>query len=115
MILHSEIVGSASLKCAAMDDGADSQGLLQSVLGYFARKHPQSSAKSASLSSRKREAWLRTDAFLQRDGLIEAEPESIARTLGAIEHLVADDFAGEVVRVTSLDIERHLTFGSTGL
>ena len=98
-----------------MDDGADSQGLLQSVLGYFARKQPQSSAKSASLSSRKREAWLRTDAFLQRDGLSGADPESVARTLGAIENLVTDDFAREVVCVTSLDIERHLTFGSTGL
>ena len=83
-----------------MGDGADSQGLLQSVLGYFARKQPQSSAKSASLSSRKREAWLRTDAFLQRDVLSGADPESVARTLGAIENLVADDFAREVVCVT---------------
>lgn len=98
-----------------MDDGADSQGLLQSVLGYFARKQPQSSAKSASLNSRKREAWLRTDAFLQRDGLSGADPEVIARTLGAIENLVADDFAREVGCVTSFDIESHLTFGSIGL
>ena len=99
-----------------MDDGADSQGLLQSVLGYiFARKQPQSSAKSASLSSRKREAWLRTDAFLQRDGLSGADPESVARTLGAIENLFADDFAREVFCVTSLDLERLLTLGSSGL
>ncbi|PVH92328.1 subtilisin-like protein [Periconia macrospinosa] len=79
-----------------MDDDTDSQGLLQSVLGLFARKRPQKSAKPASLTSRKREAWLRTDAFLQRDDLGEADPESVARTLRAFEHLVQDDSDQEV-------------------
>ncbi|KIY04232.1 uncharacterized protein Z520_00926 [Fonsecaea multimorphosa CBS 102226] len=74
-----------------MEDDTGSQSLLQSVLGLFARKRPQSSAKPASLRSRKREAWLRTDAFLQHDDLGEADPESVARTLRAFEHLVQDD------------------------
>ncbi|GAW11454.1 hypothetical protein ANO14919_008000 [Xylariales sp. No.14919] len=79
-----------------MDDDTDSQSLLQSVLGLFARKRPQRSAKPASLRSRKREAWLRTDAFLQRDDLGEADPESVARTLRAFEHLVQDDSDHEI-------------------
>ncbi|KAL4868103.1 hypothetical protein BDV12DRAFT_186240 [Aspergillus spectabilis] len=74
-----------------MDDDTDSQSLLQFVLGFFARNRPQRSAKPASLRSRKREAWLRTDAFLQRDDLDDADPESVARTLRAFEHLVQDD------------------------
>lgn len=74
-----------------MDDDTNSQSLLQSVLGLFARKRPQSSARPASLRSRKREAWLRTDAFLQCDEIGEADPESVARTLRAFEHLVQDD------------------------
>ncbi|PVH81390.1 hypothetical protein DL98DRAFT_624868 [Cadophora sp. DSE1049] len=77
-------------------DGADSQSLLQSVLGLFARKGPQKSAKPASLRSRKREAWLRTDAFLQRDDICEADPESVARTLRVFEQLVQDDSDREI-------------------
>ncbi|KAI2484612.1 Intracellular serine protease [Pyrenophora tritici-repentis] len=79
-----------------MDDETNSQSLLQSVLGLFARKRPQRPAKPASLRSRKREAWLRTDAFLQCDGLGEADPDSIARTLRAFEHLVQDDSNQEI-------------------
>ena len=89
-----------------MDDDTDSQGLLQSVLGLFARKRPQKSAKSASLGSRTREAWLRTDAFLQRDDLGEADPESVARTLGAFEHLIQDESDREVDFVGILDIQQ---------
>ncbi|KID96071.1 intracellular serine protease, partial [Metarhizium majus ARSEF 297] len=74
-----------------MEDDNDSQSLLQSVLGLFALKRPQRSAKPASLRSRKHEAWLRTDAFLQRDDLGEADPESVSRTLRAFERLVQDD------------------------
>jgi hypothetical protein len=77
--------------CATMDNDADSQSFLQTVLGLFARKRPQSSAKPASLNSRRREAWLRTDAFLQCDDIGDADPESVARTLRALEHLVQDD------------------------
>lgn len=79
-----------------MDDDTDSQSLLQSVLGFFARKQPQRSIKPASLKSRKREAWLRTDSFLQCDDVGEADPESVARTLRAFEHLVQDDSDREV-------------------
>lgn len=74
-----------------MDDDTASQTLLQSVLGLFARQRPQRSAKPASLRSRKREAWLRNDAFLQCDDLGEADPESVARTLRAFENLVQQD------------------------
>ncbi|KAJ4319575.1 hypothetical protein N0V84_006305 [Fusarium piperis] len=79
-----------------MGDDNDSQSLLQSVLGLFARNRPQGSAKPTSLRSRQREAWLRTDAFLQRDDLGEADPESVARTLRAFEHLVQDDSDREI-------------------
>jgi hypothetical protein len=98
-----------------MDDDTDSQSLLQSVLGLFARKRPQSSAKPASLKSRKREAWLRTDAFLQRDDIDEADPESVARTLRAFEHLVQDDSDRESDFVGILDIQQNLVFRSVGL
>ena len=88
-----------------MEDHTDSQSLLQSVLGLFARRRPQRLAKPASLRSRKREAWLRTDAFLQRDDLDEADPENVARTLQAFEHLVEDDSDREIVVVGTID--RH--------
>lgn len=87
-----------------MDDNTDSQSLLQSVLGIFTRKRPQRSAKPVSLESRKREAWLRTDAFLQRDNLDEADPESVTRTLRALEHYVQDDCDREIDFVSILDI-----------
>ncbi|KAJ4281972.1 hypothetical protein NW764_004656 [Fusarium oxysporum] len=79
-----------------MEDGTAPQGLLQSVLGLFARKRQQTSEKPASLKARQREAWLRTDAFLQRDHLDDADPESVARTLRAFEHLVQDEGDGEI-------------------
>ena len=98
-----------------MDDDASSQSLLQSVLGLFARKRPQSSAKPASLKSRKREAWLRTDAFLQCDDIGDADPESVARTLRAFEHLVQDDADRERDSVGILDIQQTPVFRSVGL
>ncbi|KAF5988819.1 hypothetical protein FBULB1_1277 [Fusarium bulbicola] len=78
-----------------MEHSTVSQSLLQSVLGLFARKRQQISVKPESLKARKREAWLRTDAFLQRDHLDDADPESVARTLRAFEHLVQDESHGE--------------------
>ena len=90
---------------AHMEDDTESQSLLQSVLGLFARKPPQRPAEAASLRSRKYEAWLRTDAFLQRDDLGEADPESVARTLRAFEHLVQDDSNREIDFVGVLDIQ----------
>lgn len=74
-----------------MEDDTDSHSLLQSVLGLFAQKRPRPQKKPASLESRRREAWLRTEAFLQRDDLAEADPESVARTLRAFENLVQGD------------------------
>lgn len=98
-----------------MDDDTDSQSLLQSVLGLFARRRPQRSTKPVSLRSRKREAWLRTDAFLQRDDIGEADPESVARTLRAFEHLVQDDSGREIDFVGILDIQQTPVFRSIGL
>lgn len=98
-----------------MDDDTDSQSLLQSVLGLFARKRPQKLAKPPSLRSRKREAWLRTDAFLQRDDLGEADPESVARTLRAFEQLVQDDSDLEIDFVGILDLQQTPVFRSVGL
>jgi hypothetical protein len=94
-----------------MDDDTDSRSLLQSVLGLFARKRPRTSAKPASLRSRKREAWLRTDAFLQRDEIDEADPESVARTLRAFEHLVQEDSDEERDFVGILGIQHTQSFG----
>lgn len=98
-----------------MGDDTDSQSLLQSVLGLFARKRPQKPAKPASLKTRQREVWLRTDAFLQRDGVGEADPESVARTLRAFEHLVQDDTDRDIESVGILDIQLASVFWSVGL
>ncbi|EGP87251.1 uncharacterized protein MYCGRDRAFT_93376 [Zymoseptoria tritici IPO323] len=59
-----------------MDDDGEPQTLLQSVLGFFARRPSPKSAEPAALKARQREAWLRTDAFLQRDHLDDADPAS---------------------------------------
>ncbi|KAF5723718.1 hypothetical protein FMUND_1537 [Fusarium mundagurra] len=91
-----------------MEDSTVSQGLLQSVLGLFARKRQQTSLKPASLKARKREVWLRTDAFLQRDHLDDADPESVARTLRAFEHLVQDESDAEIAfNSQSSEFERY--------
>ncbi|ETS77176.1 hypothetical protein PFICI_11050 [Pestalotiopsis fici W106-1] len=75
-----------------MDD-ADSQSLLRFVLGFFSRRNPESPVHPASLSSRKREAWLRVDSFIQRDEIYKADRDSVARTLRAFETMV-EDIAG---------------------
>ncbi|KAF5861265.1 hypothetical protein ETB97_000457 [Aspergillus alliaceus] len=74
-------------------DGDDSQGLLKSVLGFFARKRPERSAQPASLRSRTREAWLRTDAYLQHDadGFGEIDPGRVAKALRTLENYVQYD------------------------
>jgi hypothetical protein len=73
-------------------DQNDYPGLLKTVLGFFSRKPPERSAP-ASLRSRTRDAWLRTDAFLQHDTdeLSEMSPERLARTLRAFEEYVEYD------------------------
>jgi hypothetical protein len=82
------------------------------VLGLFARKRP---AKPASLRTRKREVWLRTDAFLQRDGIGDANPESVARTLRAFEHLVPEDYSDQWIELVGiLDIHITPTFPNDG-
>ncbi|KAK9423695.1 putative Peptidase S8/S53 domain-containing protein [Seiridium unicorne] len=73
-----------------MDD-AYSRGLLRFMLGFFARKQPEKTAHPASLKSRTREAWLRTDSFLQHDEFDAKDSEGIARTLSALEDYVQDD------------------------
>ncbi len=98
-----------------MDDDSDSQSLLQSVLRLFALGRPQRSAKPASPRSRKREGWLRADAFVQCDDPGEAAPESVARTLRAFEHLVPDDPDREIGLVGILDIQQTPVFRSVGL
>ncbi|KAI0017820.1 intracellular serine protease [Xylariomycetidae sp. FL0641] len=71
-----------------MDDNTGPRGLWQSVLGLFTRKRPQSSATPAPPPrTAKRKTWLRGDAFLQGDGPGEVDPESVARTLGALEYI----------------------------
>ncbi|PTB62072.1 subtilisin-like protein [Trichoderma citrinoviride] len=75
----------------------DSQGLLQSVLGFFVRRRPEKTARPASLRSRTAEAWLRTEAFLQQEAAEseEPDPEHIARTLRAFEDYVQYNSDGE--------------------
>ncbi|KAJ6007469.1 subtilisin-like protein [Penicillium herquei] len=74
-----------------MDEG-ESQGLLKSWLGFLARKQPERSTNPASLRSRAREAWLRTDAFLQHDSdELDDDPESVAKALRALENYIQDD------------------------
>lgn len=91
-----------------MEESTVSQGLLQSVLGLFARKRQPTSVKPASLRARQREAWLRTDAFLQRDHLADADPESVARTLRAFEHFVQDESDGGITLNSQLsESERY--------
>lgn len=74
-------------------DEDDPQGLLQTVLSFFARKRPERSARPASLRSRKQDAWLRTDAFLQYEtgGVEEIDQEYVARTLRALEDCIQPD------------------------
>lgn len=87
-------------------DGDDSKGLLRSMLGFFARKRPEKTAQPASLRSRAREAWLRTDAFLQHDAdeFDNIEPESLAKTLRKLEDYVQYDFGRESDFVSVLDM-----------
>ncbi|RAH76630.1 hypothetical protein BO86DRAFT_325223 [Aspergillus japonicus CBS 114.51] len=78
-------------------DENDSRGLLKYVLGFFARKRPERSAQPASLRSRTREAWLRTDAYLQHDAddLDEVDPERLAKVLRVCEDYFQYDSARE--------------------
>lgn len=81
-------------------DEDESQGLLKSWLGFLSRKQPETSTKPASLRSRAREAWLRTDAFLQHDSdELGDDPESVARALRALENYIQDDSDPDIVSV----------------
>ena len=82
------------------DDAANAPSLLQSVLALFAGKRlPQRPTKPVSLRSRKRQAWLRADSFIQHDDLREADPSSVKRTLRAFEHLAQEDQEIDFVRL----------------
>ncbi|KAJ9616133.1 hypothetical protein H2204_014077 [Knufia peltigerae] len=74
-------------------DEDDSQELLNTVLGVLAPRRPEKSAQPSPLSARKLAAWLRTEAYLQRetDDFGEIEPEYRARTLRALEYYVQFD------------------------
>lgn len=93
-------------------DGDDSQGLLKSVLGFFARKRPERLAQPRSLRSRTREAWLRTDAYLQHDAdeLGEIDPERLAKTLRTMEDYVQFDSDRESDFVSTLGIRQASVF-----
>lgn len=86
----------------------DSQGLLKSVLGFFARKRPERSAQPGSLRSRTREAWFRTDAYLQHDAdeIDEIDPERLAKMLRTIEDYVQFDSDPESDSVSTLGIRQ---------
>ena len=105
----------------SMDDDTDPQSLLQFVLGFLARKRPESSAKSASLRSRKREGWLRADAFAafeKCDGLRESDlgsDERVARTLRAFDRFVQDDSDRETDVVGIPEVQQVLIFQSASL
>jgi hypothetical protein len=73
-------------------DQNESQGLFHTVLGFLSRRRPERSAPT-SLKSKKRDAWLRTDAYLQHDtdAIGEINPERLARTLRALEEYIEYD------------------------
>lgn len=75
-----------------MDD-EDSRGLLRSILRFLAGRSPQKSTLPTSLSSQARNAWVRTDAYLQHEtnDFDDVEPESVARALRTFENLVQYD------------------------
>ena len=79
-----------------MDD-ENSRGLLKGILRFFAGASPPKSTLPTSLKSQARDAWLRTDAYLQHEtnDLDDVEPESAARTLSAFENLVQYDSSRE--------------------
>ncbi|RFU80619.1 intracellular serine protease [Trichoderma arundinaceum] len=93
-------------------DVDDSQGLLQTVLGFFVRRRPERPAKPASLRSRTQEAWLRTEAFLQHDAGAsdEHDPERIARTLRALEDYVQYNSDGESDSVTEQGLRHDVQY-----
>ncbi|KAJ5242226.1 uncharacterized protein N7469_000553 [Penicillium citrinum] len=68
----------------------NSQGLLKSILGFFARKPPETSTQPVSLRTQALDAWVRTDAYLQHEtsDFGEVDPEQLARTLAKFENLV---------------------------
>ena len=91
--------------CTTMEDNNDSQSLLQSVLGIFTRKRPHESARHRSLRAQQREAWIRSESFTQHNDLDEADPESVTRTLRALEHYVQD---GDGPETDSVSICIHI-------
>lgn len=83
---------STNSRCTAMDHD-DSRGLLKGILGFFARKLPESLTPPTSLRSQALDAWVRTDAYLQHEtnDFDEIDTEQVARTLRTFENLVQYD------------------------
>ncbi|KAI0873178.1 hypothetical protein GGS24DRAFT_406175 [Hypoxylon argillaceum] len=74
-------------------DQDESQDLLKTVLRFLARMRPERSAPTSSIKSKKRDAWLRTNAYLlhDTDGIGEIDPERLARTLRLLEEYIEFD------------------------
>lgn len=71
--MHSEIM-----------DQEDTRSLFQTVIEFLTKKQP---AQSTSLRSRKEDAWVRTDAYLQHEsgGVSDIHPDHLAKPLRAFE------------------------------
>lgn len=87
----------------------ENQGLLHSVLGFFARRAPERSTQSSSVGSRAADAWMRADAFLQHeDNEVGArDPEQVERALRAFDNLIEHEPSGEADPVSTLLSQRH--------
>lgn len=77
-------------------------GLLQSILGLFARKGPEKSTQSTSVRTQAADAWMRADAFLQHEDndVGGRDPEQIERALRAFESLLEHEPSGEANSVS---------------
>ncbi|KAJ5692825.1 hypothetical protein N7462_002248 [Penicillium macrosclerotiorum] len=71
-------------------DRVEPQSLLKTILGFFAQRPSERSTRPPSLRSQARDAWVRTDAYLQHetDDLDEADPKQLERTLTTFENLI---------------------------
>lgn len=92
-------------------DQEDSRGLLKSILGFFARKSPDTSTQPGS-RPQKHDAWVRTDAYLQHesDEFDDIDPEQVARTLSAFEDLVQYDSDQGADSVSTVTIHKDSVF-----
>jgi len=78
------------------------RGLLSSLYTFLLGIPWQNVPNTTSLEERRSMAFLRVDAYVQRENLDEAEPESYHRVLSAGEKYFQDDSAQEVDPVSAL-------------